>query len=80
MLRTNTDLNPLEAMLRYYKQMWTVEQTFRAAKHLSRPGREHPSDLGAAASVIATPASISRGPSSFRLTMADIHRSFPFRT
>ena len=32
-LRTNTDLNPLEAMLRY-KQLWTVEQTFRTAKHL----------------------------------------------
>ena len=37
-LRTNTDLNPLEAML-CYKQLWTVEQTFRTAKHLlsSRP-------------------------------------------
>lgn len=33
MLRTNTDLNPLVAMLRY-KQLWTVEQTFRTAKHL----------------------------------------------
>ncbi len=33
MLRTNTDLNPLDAMLRY-KQLWTVEQTFRTAKHL----------------------------------------------
>ncbi len=32
-LRTNTDLNPLAAMLRY-KQLWTVEQTFRTAKHL----------------------------------------------
>jgi hypothetical protein len=32
-LRTNTDLNPLEAML-CYKQLWTVKQTFRAAKHL----------------------------------------------
>jgi DDE family transposase len=32
-LRTNTDLNPLVAMLRY-KQLWTVEQTFRTAKHL----------------------------------------------
>ena len=32
-LRTNTDLNPLLAMLRY-KQLWTVEQTFRTAKHL----------------------------------------------
>jgi hypothetical protein len=32
-LRTNTDLNPLEAML-CYKQLWTVEQTFRSAKHL----------------------------------------------
>jgi hypothetical protein len=32
-LRTNTDLNPLEAML-CYKQLWTVEQTFRMAKHL----------------------------------------------
>ena len=28
-----TDLNPLEAML-CYKQLWTVEQTFRTAKHL----------------------------------------------
>jgi hypothetical protein len=37
-LRTKTDLNPLEAML-CYKQLWTVEQTFRTAKHLlaSRP-------------------------------------------
>jgi transposase len=32
-LRTNTDLNPLEAMI-CYKQLWTVEQTFRTAKHL----------------------------------------------
>src|SRR5439155_24107366 len=32
-LRTNTGLNPLEAML-CYKQLWTVEQTFRTAKHL----------------------------------------------
>ena len=32
-LRTNTDLNPLEAVL-CYKQLWTVEQTFRTAKHL----------------------------------------------
>jgi hypothetical protein len=38
-LRTNTDLNPLEAML-CYKQLSTVEQTSRTAKHLlaSRPG------------------------------------------
>ena len=39
-LRTNTDLNPLEAML-CYKQLWTVEQTFRTAKHLLL----HPADL-----------------------------------
>ena len=32
-LRTNTELNPLQAML-CYKQLWTVEQTFRTAKHL----------------------------------------------
>jgi hypothetical protein len=32
-LRTNSDLNPLEAML-CYKQLWTVEQTFRTSKHL----------------------------------------------
>jgi Transposase DDE domain len=32
-LRTNADLDPLAAMLRY-KQMWTVEATFRTAKHL----------------------------------------------
>jgi hypothetical protein len=32
-LRTDTDLNPLEAML-CYKQLWTVEQTFRTDKHL----------------------------------------------
>jgi hypothetical protein len=32
-LHTNTDLNPLAAMLRY-KQLWAVEQTFRTAKHL----------------------------------------------
>ncbi len=32
-LRTNSELNPLEAML-CYKQLWTVEQTFRTAKHL----------------------------------------------
>lgn len=33
MLRTNTDLTPLAAMLRY-KQLWSVEQSFRTAKHL----------------------------------------------
>ena len=33
-LRTNTDLNPLQAMLLRYKQLWTVEQTFRTTKHL----------------------------------------------
>ena len=33
MLRTNTDLNPLETML-CYKHLSTVEQTFRTAKHL----------------------------------------------
>jgi hypothetical protein len=32
-LRTNTDLDPLAAMLRY-KQLWSVETTFRTAKHL----------------------------------------------
>jgi hypothetical protein len=32
-LRTNTDLSPLEAML-CYKNLSTVEQTFRTAKHL----------------------------------------------
>ena len=32
-LGTNTDLNPLEAML-CYKRLWTVEQSFRTAKHL----------------------------------------------
>jgi len=32
-LRTNTDLNPLAAMLRY-KQLWTVERIFRTEKHL----------------------------------------------
>ncbi len=32
-LRTNTELDPLAAMLRY-KQLWMVEQTFRTAKHL----------------------------------------------
>jgi hypothetical protein len=32
-LRTNTDLEPLAAMLRY-KQLWTVEAAFRTAKHL----------------------------------------------
>lgn len=32
-LRTNTDLEPLQAMLRY-KQLFLVEQTFRTAKHL----------------------------------------------
>ena len=32
-LRTNTDLGPLDAML-CYKQLWTVEQTFRTAKSL----------------------------------------------
>ena len=32
-LRTNTDLDPLAAMLRY-KQLWTVEADFRTAKHL----------------------------------------------
>jgi len=32
-LRTNTQLNPLHAMLRY-KQLWTVERTFRTTKDL----------------------------------------------
>jgi hypothetical protein len=32
-LRTNTALSPLAAMLRY-KQLWTIERTFRTAKHL----------------------------------------------
>jgi transposase len=32
-LRTNTDLSPLAATLRY-KQLWIVEQTFRTVKHL----------------------------------------------
>jgi transposase len=32
-LRTNTDLDPLAAML-CYKQLWMVEQTFRTARHL----------------------------------------------
>jgi hypothetical protein len=32
-LRTNTELSPLAAMLRY-KQLCTVEQSFRTAKHL----------------------------------------------
>ena len=32
-LRTNSGLNPLQAML-CYKQLWTVEHTFRTAKHL----------------------------------------------
>ena len=29
----HTEMNPLAAMLRY-KQLWTVERTFRTAKHL----------------------------------------------
>jgi hypothetical protein len=33
-LRIDTDLNPLEAML-CYKQLWTVEQTFRTAKQIN---------------------------------------------
>jgi hypothetical protein len=37
-LRTNTDLNPLEAML-CYKQLWTVEQTFRTAKPVAQTRR-----------------------------------------
>ena len=32
-LRTNADLSPLEAML-VYKQLWTVERTFRTTKSL----------------------------------------------
>ena len=32
-LHTNTELSPLAAMLRY-KQLWTIERTFRTAKHL----------------------------------------------
>jgi len=32
-LCTNTDLHPLQALLRY-KQLWSVEQTFRTEKHL----------------------------------------------
>src|ERR1700747_2790179 len=44
-LRTNTDLNPLEAML-CYKQLWTVAQTFRTANPLlaDRPVFERPDD------------------------------------
>jgi Transposase DDE domain len=37
-LRTNTELNPLAAMLRY-QQLWTVEQSFRTASICSPPGR-----------------------------------------
>ena len=37
-LRTNTDLNPLEAML-CYKQLCTVEQTSETPSTCSRPGR-----------------------------------------
>ena len=33
MLRTNTTLDPLAAMLRY-KQLWTVEQVFRTTKEV----------------------------------------------
>src|SRR4029453_9741002 len=36
-LRTNTDLNPLETML-CYKHLCTVEKTFRTAKHLLATG------------------------------------------
>jgi IS4 transposase len=45
-LRTNTDLNPLLAMLRY-KQLWTVERTFRTAKHLltTRPSFTNFTDI-----------------------------------
>jgi hypothetical protein len=32
-LCTNTDLNALDALL-CYEQLWTMEQTFRAGKHL----------------------------------------------
>jgi hypothetical protein len=37
-LRTNTDLNPLEAML-CYKQLWTVEQTSEQPSTCSPPDR-----------------------------------------
>ena len=37
-LQTNAHLSALEAML-VYKQLWTVERTFRTAKSLSRRGR-----------------------------------------
>ena len=39
-LRTNADLNPLEAML-CYKQLWTVERPFRTSK----ASVLHPADL-----------------------------------
>ena len=49
-LRTNSDLNPLEAML-CYKQLWTVEQTFHTSKHLlaTRPTSRGAPDVREAA-------------------------------
>ena len=54
-LRTNTDLNPLEAML-CYKQLWTVEQTFRTAI-CSPPGRSSTSSTRPSAATCSAASS-----------------------
>jgi hypothetical protein len=63
-LRTNTDFNPLEAML-CYKQLWTVEQTFRTAKDLfsTRPIFHKVDEISLASSISGQmPASTSSSP------------------
>ena len=55
-LRTNTDLNPLEAML-CYKQLWTVEQTFAPPSTCSPPDRSSTSSTRPSAAMCSAPSS-----------------------
>src|SRR5262249_50493743 len=83
-LRTNTDLNPLEAML-CYKQLWTVEQTFRTAKHLfstrrSSTSSTRPSAVTRVLQLLRARAEVGAGGAhcrsrSLRLLAADHRRS-----
>ena len=56
-LRTNTDLNPLEAIL-CYKQLWTVEQTSEQPSTCSPPDRSSTSSTRP--SVVTCSAAFSR--------------------
>jgi hypothetical protein len=55
-LPTHTDLNPLEAVL-CYKQLWTVEQRFRTAKHLLSPALDAASSTRPSAARVRTSGS-----------------------